>query len=67
MTLKEAITSGKPFKRKHWDEWTIYNPEVHGGFFYFFNNYEPIVEIQEIGTSIDLYYEDILAEDWETK
>jgi hypothetical protein len=64
MKLAEAMTSMKPFKRKRssdWSQWYLggTGPHkdlvdcdyfVHGGLF---------------STSIDLYAEDILTDDWE--
>ena len=61
MTIQEALKSGKPFKRPHQFEWTVYVSDKHNGWFY--DEKDP-----DMGsTSLDLYYEDLLADDWVVK
>lgn len=55
MTIQEAISSGKPFNRKGWEEWL----EVHERFIYSIpwqNKFSILLTVQ-----------DILATDWEIK
>ena len=60
MTLKEALESGRPFKRKGDKEWINYDPIKYNGWFY------GIKDGMEWGsTSLDLYYESLIGEDWE--
>jgi hypothetical protein len=61
MTIQEALKSNKPFKRPHQFELTIYNPDKYNGWFYHEGE-------EEFGsTSLDLYFEDLIADDWEIK
>ena len=60
MTLKAALESGKPFKRKINEEWIHYDPIKYNGWFYGFED-----GIEWGSTSLDLYYECLIAEDWE--
>lgn len=63
MTLKQVLESGKPFKRKgSKSSWIIYDPKKHNGWFYYIND-----GTKWGSTSLELYYEDLVADDWEVK
>lgn len=66
MTLVDALNLGRPFKRKKDHEWYIYDYEYNGGWFYYSETPQVRSTFEDIGTSIDLYFEDIMAKDWET-
>jgi hypothetical protein len=61
MTLVEVLQSNKPFKRQGWDTWIIYDDVKNNGWF---TDRDENGTISDIGTSLDLYREDILANDW---
>lgn len=64
MRVDQALKTGKAFRRPHDHEWTIYDPEHNGGWFYHNEAGEILADIESGSTSLDLYYEDLVAEDW---
>lgn len=64
MNIQDALKSGRPFKRPHNTYWTYYDPEKSNGWFYCDEYSDEIPLGEDGGTSLDLYYEDLLADDW---
>lgn len=69
MTIIEALNSNRPFRRINDPEgWICYNANKNGGWFFKVSDpSKPFLDLatEEIGTSLDLYREEILASDWE--
>lgn len=62
MTIEEVIKSYKPFRRPHSDEVSQYFEGGTGPYGYFGCDY--FIHSGVFSTSIDLYAEDIFADDW---
>lgn len=71
VTLQEAMKSKKPFKNKNSDEYIVFQEAKTGSFkdlvdcSYFI--IDCLGDHPYFSTSLDLYYEEILSDEWEIK